>query len=340
MEHQSEDKAMRYDIDKLLIQHNELLGKLCAHITRHSEYLAEIEYSVPDTHKNRLFFLMPYEGVLISFSEIDRFIANSGTDPGIAFYKVIYSIEGRLEVYLPGMKKYAYMEPGMIAVDKSDPDIRFVLPDRSYKQLGIYFSFDLMEPTLRETLGGIGITAEAFEGLIRQNGACTVGIAAEKWKNTADELCRYIETSGGDSSILFRFRLLTIELMAELVSGGTAPLRPESYASPGHRRIVFEAAGIIDGNFSSSFTIEELAEKVGSTASSLKKYFRSIYGIPIHRYIRSKRIEKAKQLLSSTDMSIAQITEAVGYESHSKFSVLFREITGETPSEYRRLNKK
>jgi AraC family transcriptional regulator len=64
--------------------------------------------------------------------------------------------------------------------------------------------------------------------------------------------------------------------------------------------------------------------------------FRQSFGSPPHRYVMSRRIARAKELLRGPDRSMAEIGFAVGFGNASSFSSVFRKQTGLTPTEFRR----
>jgi two-component system response regulator YesN len=78
-----------------------------------------------------------------------------------------------------------------------------------------------------------------------------------------------------------------------------------------------------------------MAEQVHMSRSYFSQCFKDIMGKPFNEYVRDKRMEKAKELLVSTQLPILQIAENVGYPNEKYFSRLFRELEGVTPSEYR-----
>ena len=88
------------------------------------------------------------------------------------------------------------------------------------------------------------------------------------------------------------------------------------------------------------YTVEELSSRFGISASAFKKYFSAVYGKPVSQYMREKRMEKAKELLETTDVSIGEIALASGYEHQGKFGSAFKDCSGVSPLEYRRLNRK
>ncbi len=58
--------------------------------------------------------------------------------------------------------------------------------------------------------------------------------------------------------------------------------------------------------------------------------------MPPHRYLTSRRIEHAKALLAERKLSVTEIGLGVGFSETSSFTSVFRKLTGETPTEYRR----
>lgn len=84
------------------------------------------------------------------------------------------------------------------------------------------------------------------------------------------------------------------------------------------------------------FTIEELSRQYHINPTTLKAAFKAAYGTSLAAHIKGHRMERAAQLLRETDRSVAEIAEAVGYDSPSRFSAAFKGIFGVLPREYRR----
>ena len=80
----------------------------------------------------------------------------------------------------------------------------------------------------------------------------------------------------------------------------------------------------------------ELAEEFSISETSLKNYFRCVYGQNISVYLREIRMNKAGELLATTRLSVAEIAEQVGYLNQSKFASVFKKQFGVSPLEYRR----
>lgn len=89
-------------------------------------------------------------------------------------------------------------------------------------------------------------------------------------------------------------------------------------------------------HLSERITIEELSRKFLLNATTLKNVFKQIYGTTIAAHMRIHRLEQATLLLQTTTDEIASIAQAVGYDSASRFTTAFREMYGETPTEFRK----
>jgi AraC-like DNA-binding protein len=91
----------------------------------------------------------------------------------------------------------------------------------------------------------------------------------------------------------------------------------------------------IDRCFASALTVERLATLAGLSPFHFIRAFRRATGLTPHQYVRSKRIERAQELLVTTPMPVTDICDAVGFQSLGSFSAVFRRLTGETPGAYR-----
>ena len=89
-------------------------------------------------------------------------------------------------------------------------------------------------------------------------------------------------------------------------------------------------------DFGTKYTAEMFAEKYGVSDTTVKKYFKSVYGYGFKEYQTKIRMEWASKQLKNADLPIGDISSAVGYSKQTKFSKAFKSYYGVTPSEYRR----
>jgi AraC family transcriptional regulator len=64
--------------------------------------------------------------------------------------------------------------------------------------------------------------------------------------------------------------------------------------------------------------------------------FKEATGLAPHRYVMQSRMERAKTLLTDTDLPVNEIAHLVGYASHGHFSTIFAQFTGQLPAQYRK----
>ena len=143
----------------------------------------------------------------------------------------------------------------------------------------------------------------------------------------------------GHSSV-YELRFAALSLICHLIGGDAQWIDCGISITKGQRRIVTEAEQLMTNDLRERYTVEELSSRFGISASAFKKYFSAVYGKPVSQYMREKRMEKAKELLETTDVSIGEIALASGYEHQGKFGSAFKDCSGVSPLEYRRLNRK
>ncbi|MCL6548297.1 MAG: AraC family transcriptional regulator [Alicyclobacillus sp.] len=84
-------------------------------------------------------------------------------------------------------------------------------------------------------------------------------------------------------------------------------------------------------------SLAELAERLHLHPTYISNRFRSLFGMTLREIQRDLRLERAKLLLGSTDLSIAEVAERVGFPASSEFNRMFKRYTGLTPTQYRNL---
>ncbi len=81
--------------------------------------------------------------------------------------------------------------------------------------------------------------------------------------------------------------------------------------------------------------LSALATSAGIHPVHLSRAFRAAYGCAPGYYLRRVRVDHARQLLCDSEMSLAQVAQALGYYDQSHFTTVFRRVTGTTPARYR-----
>lgn len=84
-----------------------------------------------------------------------------------------------------------------------------------------------------------------------------------------------------------------------------------------------------------NLSLSTVADELSLTPSYVTRYFKNKNGLPLMQYVSKIRIEKAKELLETTHLSIKEIVEQVGFVDENNFSRAFRKREGVSPSQYR-----
>ena len=100
--------------------------------------------------------------------------------------------------------------------------------------------------------------------------------------------------------------------------------------------IAREIQNILCADLSQNHTARELAERFQIAETSLKNYFRGVFGENVSTFLREARMRRAAELLQSSELRVAEIAAQVGYENQSKFAAVFVRRFGYPPLEYRR----
>lgn len=95
----------------------------------------------------------------------------------------------------------------------------------------------------------------------------------------------------------------------------------------------------IDKNFTSRITIDDIAKHCGCSKSYISHLFKKHNNKSIVQYITALRIEKSKQLLLKSKLSVQEICSLVGFGDVSYFTTTFKKLCGMPPSSYRAENK-
>lgn len=92
----------------------------------------------------------------------------------------------------------------------------------------------------------------------------------------------------------------------------------------------------LEAHFEQPLLIDDVARQFGFGVRNFKRRFKDATGYTPLTYLQTLRLEKAKQLLESTRMTLDSITYKVGYEDGNSFRRLFRQRVGLLPAAYRK----
>lgn len=128
-------------------------------------------------------------------------------------------------------------------------------------------------------------------------------------------------------------KLLVGLLIVELIK---KPNNIEVYSEDNYDNlIIIEVLKYIDNNYSTA-TLFEISEIVNQPHYKISKLVKKHTNMTFKELLQEKRLNKAKQLLNETDISIVEIISLVGYENLTYFYKIFKEKYGYTPKDFRK----
>lgn len=127
------------------------------------------------------------------------------------------------------------------------------------------------------------------------------------------------------------YLLLCRALIQEILFALVQLNHQRNYEATMYERVNLARHFIIE-NYMQTITAEDLAKIAGCSESHLRKLFRSVMGIPATQYINTVRIQKAKDLLLTGDVSVSEVYAKVGFPNIQYFSYMFKKILGVPPS--------
>ncbi|WP_344083008.1 AraC family transcriptional regulator [Luedemannella helvata] len=91
-----------------------------------------------------------------------------------------------------------------------------------------------------------------------------------------------------------------------------------------------------DRHYADPVDLSTLAGVAGISKYHFQRLFTTTYGLSPAAYVSARRVERAQDLLRATNLTVTEVCHAVGFSSLGSFSSRFREIVGESPSEFQR----
>lgn len=131
--------------------------------------------------------------------------------------------------------------------------------------------------------------------------------------------------------------IVTLAQTVEIGHNLGSDLKAKQQAAPDRQTLIAEDIHhCLTDDFSTKYTAAEFAEKYGVSDTTVKKYFKNVYGYGFKEYQTKVRMEWAAEMLSSTNMKIGEISEKTGFARQTKFTKAFKNYYGVTPMVYRR----
>ncbi len=110
----------------------------------------------------------------------------------------------------------------------------------------------------------------------------------------------------------------------------------ENMLKPDTGDVIHLAMDFIDKNLATDLSIKRISNSINVSKSVLYKKFHEKFGCTVSDYIKRKRIDKSVKLLEKGNLSIEEVSQAVGFSSASYYSKTFKSYMGESPLRYKK----
>jgi AraC family transcriptional regulator len=141
------------------------------------------------------------------------------------------------------------------------------------------------------------------------------------------------EEPGGRLYVESLSNLLAVHLLRHYTAKGAAGPAPFRGGLSG--RTLRRVLSFIEENYESDLSLAELAEVGGMSTFHFAREFKRATGTTPHQYLIRLRVERAKALLTDSELPLVEVSSRSGFSHQSHFTRLFRRLTGTTPHSYR-----
>ena len=164
-------------------------------------------------------------------------------------------------------------------------------------------------------------------------------------KSAIYEKLDYLENSCGINSAALKEGVSEISYKtkeeiyaaANIMEACTSYIIYKELIIPENSKLINAAKAYIDGHLSEDIRIETLCSELQIGRTKLYEIFRKELNIGVSKYILKRRMHRAKKLLKTTELSVTEISQAVGFSDYNYFSKVFKKIYGRSPKSYRKL---
>ncbi|MES2661041.1 MAG: substrate-binding domain-containing protein [Verrucomicrobiota bacterium] len=200
--------------------------------------------------------------------------------------------------------------------------------------LGIFTAHDPTGRHVLEAAAQAGLEVPFAVGVISANDDETVCEMARPalssirlpWRRLAAEAVQMIEAIWAGKSPHTPVLVQPLDIVARGSSSYEAVSDP----------VVRRAMQCLIDQIATIISVDEWAAKSGVSRRVLERRFQVSLGRSPHSMIQHERVERAKRLLSTTDLAVSAIAERCGFQSNERLTVNFRELVGVPPATYRR----
>ncbi len=278
-----------------------------------------------------------YSGIELMYSDINIDIAIESGSFSVkhkamdGIIQINYCKSGQM-VWKMESGDYIYLNPGDFSLHSTSvcADSFISLPSGQYSGLTIFIDLQEVCANPPEILGSADIAESIADRLC--NGEKTVFMNGNA---TTESIFSAFYDQPEQLRLTYQ-KIKTLELLLYLSKPEFTHTNQLTAYQSEQIEVIKKIHDRLTGQMGERITIEELSRQYLMNPTTLKAAFKEVYGTSIAAHMRQHRMEHAAKLLRETNMSVAEIAQAVGYDSQSKFAAVFKAYYQVLPREYRR----
>lgn len=292
----------------------------------------QIQCDTPDGYMH-CYHLFP--GIDLAYSTFQASSCFMRDKPMPNILEIAFCQAGRFECeYKHGY--VTYLGEGDFAVSILSPEQEPpAFPIGYYDGIAIIVDLDVTGPRFENIVEGVSIDLYELAQKFCADHRCSVVKTPPNLLHVFQEIC-----DAKDAALMGYLRLKVLEsffLLAQMLPQEN--FETAAYYSAAQIKKVKALKMELTEHLDTKETLKSMAARYGMSLTALKDCFKAVYGKPIHAFQREYKMQAATRLLVITEMSIAEIAGRLGYENPNKFSTAFKEVLGQSPSEYRKERK-
>lgn len=305
---------------------------------KRSDFSAELLMKSKDGKGSMTFFPL-FPGLTIAYIFVN---SPTWTAPNFCEYGSIekgplllnYCVTGRCEIILNN-ENFVYVKDGEISLTERFAQKQYVYPRRIYEGMELFVDTDTLTSESAWIQKEFGIDFHKIIELFCPNGNTYISTVAPEVEEILTKLWGLLDIALPFS--IFQMKAYVLALFSLLQSlNDIPPSQACTFFTETQVDIAKRVEKIITSDLRQHHPAWELAAQFSVSETSLKNYFRGVFGQNISIYLREVRMKKAAELLIATKLSVAEVAEQVGYVNQSKFAAVFKKQFGLSPLEYRR----
>lgn len=290
----------------------------------------ELLLELSDGSGSMIFYTL-FPGMTLAYIHIDSPLwPESDANTTIKPLRINYCVSGRGELLLDD-NTYIYLKEKDFCISQQAAQDKYIFPTKHYLGLSIYFDLDMLCSSGKVILDSFGIDLYEIIQLYCSKKKTYISESNEQIESILNKLWNLYENPS-----LFYMKLHVLELLHLLSMKTNVSNKTCAYYTSIQVELAKKAEHILTKDLRRHFPIREIAEKFSISESSLKQYFRGVFGDNISSYLRTMRMNTAAKMLTETKKNISEISLQVGYTNQGKFAAVFKQYFNMTPLEYRR----